>query len=83
MCPFFLKQRSSNIYHRLPDELYKTCRDEEGERNPKIVYYAGQFLEANCKIFGVKLSFIGQGKLINVFISNVTRFVLRLLKDKG
>ena len=64
MCPFFLKQRSSNIYHCLPDELHKTCRDGdgEGERKPKIIYYAGQFFEANCKIFRVKLSFIGQGK---------------------
>ena len=52
------------MYHCLPYELYKTCRDGdgEGERKPKIIYYAGQFLEANCKIFRVKLSFIGQGK---------------------
>ena len=58
------QQLSTNIYHCLPDELYETCRDGdgEGERKPKTVYYAGQIFQANCKIFRAKLSFIGQGK---------------------
>lgn len=58
------QQLSTNIYHCLPDELYETCRDGdgEGERRPKTIYYAGQIFQANYKIFRAKLSFIGQEK---------------------
>ena len=59
----------------------------KGKEKPKIICYAGQFCEANCKIFRVKLSFIGQGKREKRFHFNhfklTTRFVLRLLKDRG